>query len=176
VFQNQKTLVGSGLQWLFRNQQYSMSGTALAWRGTCCLYSLSHLPDHEIRQPLRTTTALSRVLSNESTGSNVHCLAIAMDPWNALSLAACIAQFIDFGSKLVSHARAVRKDGSPSKVAHLNRVTSELASLSKRIGDQSSRGFVQNSLRTADEKVDRPAILSTVERLTSSMLGSRRSC
>jgi hypothetical protein len=49
-----------------------------------------------------------------------------MDPWNALSAAASIAQFIEFGVNLVSKANEIREEGSPLNIKHLKKITSDL--------------------------------------------------
>jgi hypothetical protein len=61
-----------------------------------------------------------------------------LDPWTALSLAACIAQFIDFGTKLVADAKEIRESGSPSNVLDLSNVTADLVSISNSIQDNFS--------------------------------------
>ena len=62
-----------------------------------------------------------------------------MDPLSALSLAACIAQFIDFGLKLVSHATEIVETGSTVTVQHLSNITSDLTKinpiLEKKLGE-----------------------------------------
>jgi hypothetical protein len=52
-----------------------------------------------------------------------------MDPWNVLSAAASIAQFIEFGANLVSNSNEIREEGSPVDIKHLKKITSDLVGL-----------------------------------------------
>jgi hypothetical protein len=52
-----------------------------------------------------------------------------LDPWTALSAAASIAQFIEFGAKLVSKSNEIRKGGSSVDIKHLKKITSDLVGL-----------------------------------------------
>jgi hypothetical protein len=49
-----------------------------------------------------------------------------MDPLTALGLAANIAQFIDFGSKLISTTEEIANAGQSISVAHLSTITADL--------------------------------------------------
>lgn len=49
-----------------------------------------------------------------------------MDPLTALGLAANIAQFIDFGSKLISTTKEIAVAGQSVSVGHLTNVTNDL--------------------------------------------------
>jgi hypothetical protein len=59
-----------------------------------------------------------------------------MDPLSALSLAAAVAQFIDFGSELVCHTKEIVKSGSSVNVQHLSRVASDLVEINSSIKKQ----------------------------------------
>ncbi|KAL3419726.1 hypothetical protein PVAG01_08224 [Phlyctema vagabunda] len=52
-----------------------------------------------------------------------------LDPLTALSLAACIAQFIDFGTKLVVKSNEIRKTGSSVDVRYLENIATDLKGL-----------------------------------------------
>ena len=56
-----------------------------------------------------------------------------MDPLSALSLAACIVQFIDFGSKLVCKTKEVAENGSLLSVQDLMTITSDLVDISSTL-------------------------------------------
>jgi hypothetical protein len=74
-----------------------------------------------------------------------------LDPWTALSLAACIAQFIEFGTKLVADAKEIRESGSSSNVLNLRNVTADLVSISNSIQDNFSALPARAPSRDAEE-------------------------
>lgn len=51
------------------------------------------------------------------------------DPLSALSLAACIAQFIDFGSKLFRQTKEISEAGSAVSIEHIATITRDLTSI-----------------------------------------------
>jgi hypothetical protein len=59
-----------------------------------------------------------------------------MDPLTALGLAANIAQFIDFGTSLVSHTKEIGKIGSSVNIAHLKSLTSDLVAINSSLEKQ----------------------------------------
>ena len=59
-----------------------------------------------------------------------------MDPLSALSLAACIAQFIDFGMKIVRESKEIADTGSPVFVQNLKTLTSDLIDFNFTLGKQ----------------------------------------
>lgn len=81
-----------------------------------------------------------------------------MDPLTALSLAACIAQFIDFGSRLVCKTKEVAEAGSTVSVQHLSTIISDLvginSSLKKKIEPKSG---ADNVKLTKEEEVSASA-------------------
>ena len=54
------------------------------------------------------------------------CALSNMDPLSALSLAACVVQFLDFGSKLVRETKEIAERGSTVSVEHLSLITVDL--------------------------------------------------
>jgi hypothetical protein len=56
-----------------------------------------------------------------------------LDPFTALSLAATIVQFVDFGSKILSDSREIYKAGSISDHGDIKLITTDLAALAGRI-------------------------------------------
>ena len=77
-----------------------------------------------------------------------------MDPLSALSPAACIAQFINFGSKLVSHATEIVEASFTVIVQHLSNITSDLtkinSTLEKKLGKIGGSAFVLAEEKYAD--------------------------
>ena len=66
-----------------------------------------------------------------------------MDPLSALSLAACVVQFLDFGSKLVRETKEIAEGGSTVGVEHLSRVTVDLVGFNSALDQQvKSKGSV----------------------------------
>jgi hypothetical protein len=59
-----------------------------------------------------------------------------MEPLAALSLAACVAQFIDFGGKILRETREVTKSGSSISVKHLAVITNDLVDINSSIRRQ----------------------------------------
>ena len=77
-------------------------------------------------------------------------MASGMDPLSALSLAACIAQFIDFGSKLASHATEIVEVGSTVIVQHLSNITSDLTKINstlEKLGKSSAVVLTEEQVR-----------------------------
>ena len=58
-----------------------------------------------------------------------------LDPLTALSLAASIVQFVDFGSKMLSDSYEIYKAGSTSGHETIKSITTDLAALADRIQD-----------------------------------------
>ena len=56
-----------------------------------------------------------------------------MDPLSALSLAACIAQFIDFASKLFRQTKAISEAGSVVSIEHVATITRDLSSITSSL-------------------------------------------
>ena len=52
---------------------------------------------------------------------------LMMDPLSALSIAACIAQFIDFGSKLFRQTKEISEAGSAVSAEHVATLTRDLS-------------------------------------------------
>lgn len=73
---------------------------------------------------------------------------LKMDPLSALSLAACVVQFLDFGSKLVRETKEIAEGGSTVSVEHLSRVTVDLirfnSALDQQVRFRSSIARVRN--------------------------------
>ena len=66
-----------------------------------------------------------------------------MDPLSALSLAACVVQFLDFGSKLVRETKEIVDGGSTLSVEHLSRITVDLVGFNSALDRQfRSRNFI----------------------------------
>ena len=59
-----------------------------------------------------------------------------MEPLFALSLAASVAQFIDFGSKLVVKSKEIAENGSSVLVSHLSLITQDLVAISSSLEQQ----------------------------------------
>lgn len=64
-----------------------------------------------------------------------------MDPFNALSIAASVVQFVDFTSKILSTTYELYKsaDGASLENAERETVTKDLQALNKRLTNRSSR-------------------------------------
>ena len=76
-----------------------------------------------------------------------------MEPLTALGLAASIAQFIDFGSNLVSKTRQIAKAGSSVSVDHLSTITSNLLDINKSLKSQMNLATAENASLTKEEKM-----------------------
>ena len=76
-----------------------------------------------------------------------------MEPLTALGLAASVAQFIDFGSKLVGKTREIAKAGSSVSIAHLSTLTSDLIDINKSLESNISLVKAQNLILTKEEQV-----------------------
>ena len=76
-----------------------------------------------------------------------------MEPLIALGLAASVAQFIDFGSKLVGKTREIAKAGSSVSVDHLSTLTSNLLEINKSLEFQVNTARAENALLTKEEQV-----------------------
>ena len=79
-----------------------------------------------------------------------------MDSPSALSLAACITQFIDFGSKLVSHTTEIVEASSTMTIQHLSNITSDLTKinpiLEKKLGEIGGSAAVLTEEQVADQR------------------------
>ena len=76
-----------------------------------------------------------------------------MEPLTALGLAASVAQFIDFGSKLVGKTREIAKAGSSVSIAHLSTLTSDLIDINKSLESNISLVKAQHLILTKEEQV-----------------------
>ena len=76
-----------------------------------------------------------------------------MEPLTALGLAASVAQFIDFGSKLVGKTREIAKAGSSVSVAHLSTLTSDLIDINDSLESKIGLVKAQNFILTKEEQV-----------------------
>jgi hypothetical protein len=56
-----------------------------------------------------------------------------MDPVTALSLAAAVVQFVDFGSEILSEAKQIHEAGSSTGVSDLDKVTQDLMDANRRL-------------------------------------------
>jgi hypothetical protein len=59
-----------------------------------------------------------------------------MEPLVALSLATSVAQFIDFGSKLIRGTKEITEAGSTVSVVHLSNITSDLIGINSSLEEQ----------------------------------------
>ena len=75
-----------------------------------------------------------------------------MEPLTALGLAASVAQFIDFGSKLVGKTREIARAGSSVSVADLSTLTSDLIDINKTLDSGISLVKAQNLILTKEEQ------------------------
>jgi hypothetical protein len=75
----------------------------------------------------------------------------AIDPFSALSLAVAIFQFIDYGSKIVSHTKEIAGSGSSVNVQHFSRITSDLIGINSNLSRQLKLDVKSNSV--ADKEV-----------------------
>jgi hypothetical protein len=92
-----------------------------------------------------------------------------LDPWTALSLAATITQFVDFGAKLVSSAKIIREKGSSLDFISLKQTTEDLKAILEVIQDE-KRTDLQYDRREDEEKVGSSYPRSGVPRHKASRL------
>jgi hypothetical protein len=59
-----------------------------------------------------------------------------MDPLSALSLAAAIAQFIDYGSKVITQTKEIAELGSSVNVQHLSTITNDIKGINSSLKRQ----------------------------------------
>lgn len=78
-----------------------------------------------------------------------------LDPWNALSLAAALAQFIDFGAKIISQTKEIKEAGSSVNTQNLEKINKDIIALSRNIRPHGSSRTSTSELRAAEE-VGRP--------------------
>lgn len=83
-----------------------------------------------------------------------------MDPLTALSLAASIAQFLDFGSKLISTTREIKDAGQSVSIKHLSNITTDLTNFNLTLKRQINLDATQVEL-TKEQKVSMTLILLT---------------
>jgi len=76
-----------------------------------------------------------------------------LDPWIALGVASSIAQLIDFGVNIVRLTREIQDEGSPAAISSLERVTSDLISLSQSIKPRPPPSSNSVEELTKEEKV-----------------------
>lgn len=76
-----------------------------------------------------------------------------MDPLTALGLAANIAQFVDFGTKLFFQAKEIHDKGSSISIAHIRNVTTDLVSINASLREQLQANSAQNVHLTKEERV-----------------------
>ena len=76
-----------------------------------------------------------------------------MESLIAFGLAASVAQFIDFGSKLVGKTREVAKAGSSVSIAHLSTLTSDLIDINKSLESNIILVKAQNFILSKEEQV-----------------------
>ena len=76
-----------------------------------------------------------------------------MEPLTALGLAASVAQFIDFGPKLVGKTREIAKAGSSVSVDHLSTLISNLLDINKSLKSQTNLATAGNAPLTKEEQV-----------------------
>ncbi|EPE25403.1 P-loop containing nucleoside triphosphate hydrolase [Glarea lozoyensis ATCC 20868] len=76
-----------------------------------------------------------------------------MDPLSALSLAAAIAQFIDYGSKIVSQTKEIADLGSSVNVQHLSTITNDIKGINSSLKRQ-LKVDVKSSATLSQEALD----------------------
>ena len=76
-----------------------------------------------------------------------------MEPLIALGLAAAVAQFIDFASKLVGKTREIALAGSSVSVDHLSTLTSNLLDINNSLKVQTNLARAENAPFTKEEQV-----------------------
>jgi hypothetical protein len=76
-----------------------------------------------------------------------------MDPLSALSLAAAIAQFVEYGSKIVYQAKEIAESGSSVNVQHLSKVTSDLVGMNSSLNQQLKADVTSNGTLTKEAQV-----------------------
>ena len=74
-----------------------------------------------------------------------------MDPLSALSLAACVVQFVDFGSKVIQASRELVV--SSSSLDHLKNLTSDLVSLNDHLTQQLKCPSVKDAHLSREKQV-----------------------
>ena len=96
-----------------------------------------------------------------------------LDPWTALSLAASITQFVDFGAKLISSAKTIREHGSSLDLISIKKTTEDLQDILEII--QNQRGsHVKWGQKQHEEKVGShpPEVVNLIIKFA----GFERSC
>lgn len=78
-----------------------------------------------------------------------------MEPLVALSLAASVAQLIDFASKLVGKTREIALAGSSVSVNHLSTLTFNLLDINNSLKAQTNLARAENAPLTKEEQVSR---------------------
>ena len=76
-----------------------------------------------------------------------------MEPLIALGLAASVAQFIDFASKLVGKTREIALAGSSVSVDHLSTLTSNVLDINNSLKVQTNLARPENAPLTKEEQV-----------------------
>ena len=85
-----------------------------------------------------------------------------MDPLSALSLAASVAQLIDFGSKVFLETRQIAQSGSSISVEHLSTVAKDLVEINSSLQQQLNSRIDQAPGLVKEEQVS-PSTSSRAE-------------
>ena len=59
-----------------------------------------------------------------------------MDPLSALGIAAAVAQFIDFGTKIIIHTKEINESGSSVTVKHVSTLNNDLIKINSTLKQQ----------------------------------------
>ena len=84
-----------------------------------------------------------------------------MEPFTALSLAACIAQFLEFGGKLIKETREIAKSGSSDDVESLLTRTNDLMDITKSL-ELSPEPTITGTSK--EEQVNLPTVVLILKR------------
>jgi hypothetical protein len=74
-----------------------------------------------------------------------------MEPLAALSIASAVAQFLDFGAKLVSGTREIADTGLTVSTAHLSQLTTDLVEINASLEKQCATSTLKSGSSTIEE-------------------------
>ncbi len=95
-----------------------------------------------------------------------------LDPLSAIGLAGNIVQFVDFGLDILTEATEIRRKGSSVKVAHLQKVTSDLVQIATSLRKPAGPGPDVSSGLQEEEEVHSSMAHAEVSAADTLMPGS----
>lgn len=76
-----------------------------------------------------------------------------MDPLSALGIAAAVAQFIDFGTKIITHAKEINENGSSVTAKHVSSLNNDLIEINSTLRQQILLATTQSLPLTREAQV-----------------------